>query len=330
MGVTETDEFAGLVEPFRRELLAHCYRMMGTFDEAEDLVQETFLRAWRSYGGFEGRSSLRVWLYKIATNACLNARERRSRRPLPSGLGPPADDPDLPPKAAGEVVWLQPIPDTVVTSGLGDPAAIVTARERLRLTLIASLQHLSPRQRAVYILREALEFPASDVAEMMGTSVAAVKSMLQRARASMAQVTDTAEQVVEPDEPKARVLLDNYMSAFENSDLDALERALRKDAALEMVGYTTWFSGVETCLRYLAQVIGPPGTWRMAPTSANGQPAAAVYRRGDDGYHAFGVAVLTATNEGISRIVLFSDPSLLPRFGLPPTPTHSTRSREVY
>ncbi|KAB2352505.1 sigma-70 family RNA polymerase sigma factor [Actinomadura rudentiformis] len=313
------EEFAGLVEPFRRELLAHCYRMMGTLDEAEDLVQETFLRAWRGYATFQGRSSLRVWLYKIATNACLSARERRSRRPLPSGLGPPSKEPDLPPKAAdGEIVWLQPIPDAMVTPGPGDPAAIVTMRERLRLTLIASLQHLTPRQRAVYILREGLGFSAAEVAGMLGISVVAGKSLLQRARTGMEEVATAVDEAMEPNDPAARVLLARYMAAFENSDLDALERALRKDAALEMVGHTTWFSGVETCLRYIGHVIGAPGTWRMLPTAANGQPAAAVYRRVEDGvYQAFGVAVLAVASGGITGIVLFSEPDLLARFGMP-------------
>src|SRR5882757_1258013 len=158
--------------------------MLGAADEAEDLVQETYLRAWRAYGDFEGRSSLRTWLYRIATNACLTALEQRGRRALPSGLGSPAGDPDAPPAPAEPgLAWLQPIPDALVTSGSQDPAAIVTAREGLRLALIASLQYLPPRQRAVLLLREVLGVPASEVADMLGTSAAAVKSMLQRARA---------------------------------------------------------------------------------------------------------------------------------------------------
>jgi RNA polymerase sigma-70 factor (ECF subfamily) len=315
------DEFARSTEPFRRELLAHCYRMLGSADEAEDLVQETYLRAWRSYGTFEGRSSLRVWLYRIATNACLTALQHRGRRALPSGLGGPADDPDAPPGPADpDVAWLQPIPDTLVTPRSEDPATIVASRERLRLALIASLQYLPPRQRAVLLLREVLAFPAAEVATMLGTTTAAVKSALQRARARLDQAASEREQISEPTEPHARVLLDQYISGFENADTAALERALRTDAAIEMVGTRTWFSGRTTCLRYLTHVIGPPGNWRMIPTLANGQPAAAAYHRDGEGIHrAFGLGVLTATHTGIARIVVFGGgPDLVAKFGLPP------------
>jgi RNA polymerase sigma-70 factor (ECF subfamily) len=184
--ISDRDEFARSTEPFRRELLAHCYRMLGSLDEAEDLVQETFLRAWRSHAGFEGRSSLRVWLYRIATNACLTALEQRGRRALPSGLGAPSDDPDGAPVVAGpEVTWLGPIPDALVTGPAEDPAAIAVARESLRLSLIACLQYLPARQRAVLILRDVLAFPAAEVAAMLGMSTVAVKSALQRARARL-------------------------------------------------------------------------------------------------------------------------------------------------
>lgn len=314
------EEFARSTEPFRRELLAHCYRMLGSPDEAEDLVQETYLRAWRSYAGFEGRSSLRVWLYRIATNACLTALEQRGRRALPSGLGAPSDDPAGPPVIAGpEVSWLEPIPDALVTEPAEDPAAIAVARESLRLGLIACLQYLPARQRAVLILRDVLAFPASEVAAMLGTSTVAVKSTLQRARARLEQVVPTAEDVSEPAEPEVRALLEAYITAFENADPAALERVLRKDAALEPVGSLTWFSGRDTCLRYVTQFLGAPGDWRMIATTANGQPAAVAYLRGPDGTHrAFGLAVLTATSTGIARIVVFGDPGLVTRFGFPP------------
>jgi RNA polymerase sigma-70 factor, ECF subfamily len=309
--VAESGEFATLVEPFRRELLAHCYRMLGSADEAEDLVQETYLRAWRAYEGFEGRSSLRVWLYRIATNACLNALEHRNRRALPSGLGGPETDPEAPPSPADPgVAWLQPLPDS-------DPATIVTAREDVRLALVAGLQYLPARQRAILILREVLGFPAAEVAEMLGTSVAAVKSSLQRARARLEQIMP--EETAEATEPRARELLDLYIAGFENADMAALERALRTDAAIEMVGTRTWFERRSTCLRYLGHVVGRPGDWRMIPTTANGQPAGAAYLRDSDGvHHGFGLGVLTVTEAGIARILVFGGgPDLLAKFGLP-------------
>jgi RNA polymerase sigma-70 factor (ECF subfamily) len=313
-------DFARLAEPFRRELLAHCYRMLGSVDEAEDAVQETYLRAWRSYGAFEGRSSLRVWLYRIATNACLTALEQRGRRALPSGLGGPSDDPDAPAVMAGpEVAWIQPIPDALVTAESEDPAAVIASREGLRLALIASLQHLPPRQRAVLILREVLTFPAAEVATMLDTTTAAVKSMLQRARARLEQASSGPDEVAEPTEPERRALLARYMAAFERADTALLEQALRADAALEMAGARTWFAGKETCVRYIAQFLGSPGDWRMLPTAANGQPAAAAYVRDADGVHrAYGVGVLSTTATGIKRIVVFAGADVVARFGFPP------------
>jgi RNA polymerase sigma-70 factor, ECF subfamily len=315
-------EFAERAEPFRRELLAHCYRMLGSADEAEDLVQETYLRAWRAYPAFEGRSSLRGWLYRIATNACLNALEQRGRRALPSGLGGPADDPDAPPSPAEPAVaWLQPIPDALVTPASQDPAVIVAAREGLRLALIASLQYLPARQRAVLLLREVLGFPAAEVATMLGTSTAAVKSTLQRARARLQEAAPAQEGIIEPADPHAQALLAQYIAGFENADIAALERALRADAAIEMPGTRTWFSGRTTCLRYLAHVLGSPGEWLMTRTRANGQPAAAAYHRDRHGSHqAFGVAIITPTTTGIARITVFAGGSdLTAKFALPPT-----------
>ena len=317
---TGAGEFASATEPFRRELLAHCYRMIGSLDEAEDLVQETYLRAWRSYGTFEGRSSLRSWLYRIATNACLTALEQRGRRALPTGLGGPADDPDAPVTPAGAgVSWLEPIPDARVVPDAADPAEVVMAGEGLRLALIASLQYLAPRQRAVLVLREVLGFPAAEVAEMLGVSIAAVKSALQRGRARLGEVAPAPGRLVEPSDPRAREQLALYIAGFENADLTALEKALRADAEIEMVGTLTWFSGRVTCLRYLARVVGQPGDYLMTPTLANGQPAAAAYQRGDDGrYRAFGLGVLTVTGDGIAKITVFGGGArLVEAFGLP-------------
>jgi RNA polymerase sigma-70 factor (ECF subfamily) len=308
-----SDEFVRSTEPCRRELFAHCYRMLGSADEAEDVVQETYLRAWRAYDAFEHRSSVRSWLYRIATNACLTALEQRGRRALPSGLYAPADDPDAAVALAEpSVAWLEPVPDALVTPESEDPAAIVAAREWLRLALIASLQYLPARQRAVLLLREVLGFPAAEVATMLGTSTPAVKSALQRARARLDEVSPAPERVIEPTEPRARELLGQYIAGFENADITALEKALRADASIEMAGARTWFSGRETCLRYLAHEIGSPGDWQMVPTLANGQPAAIAYYRGG----AFGLGVLTVTRAGISRITVFGGgPDLAARFG---------------
>jgi RNA polymerase sigma-70 factor (ECF subfamily) len=314
------EEFTEITEPFRCELLAHCYRMTGSADEAEDLVQETYLRAWRAYGSFEGRSSLRTWLYRIATNACLTALEQRGRRALPSGLGGPSADPDTPPAAAEPgLAWVQPIPAALVASGSGDPAAIVAAREGVRLALVASLQYLPPRQRAVLLLREVLGVPAAEVAAMLGTSAVAVKSALQRARARLEEAAPVADDLIEPEDPRARELLGLYIAGFEHADIGALEKALRADAAIEMTGTRTWFSGRVTCLRYLAHVIGSPGDWRMTATRANGQPAvAAYYRDGDGAYPALGVAVLDVSVAGIARITVFGGGAeLVARFGFP-------------
>jgi len=307
-------------EPFRRELLAHCYRMLGSLHDAEDLVQETYLRASRSYAKFEGRSSLRTWLYRIATNVCLTALAHRSRRVLPSGLGGPDPDPDAAPTPApSDVAWLQPIPDSMVGPVPGDPAVVVSDRQDLRLALIASLQYLPGRQRAVLILRDVLDFPGAEVAVMLGTTTVAVKSTLQRARARLAELALVADDVVEPTDPETRAVLDRYIEAFQNADAKALQHLLCGDATLEATPFLNWFAGNETCVPYLRRrVMGSPGDWRMLATRANGQPAAVCYTRDPSGaYQSYGVVVLTVTARGISQIVSFGDHSLPRAFGFP-------------
>jgi len=319
-GMPASDEFTGRAERYRPELLAHCYRMLGSLTDAEDAVQETFMRAWRSFDSFEERSSVRTWLYRIATNTCLTALQHHSRRVLPSGLGAPSDDPAIPPNSADPAVpWLQPFPDRLASSDTNDPATIVATRDSIRLALIASLQYLPSRQRAVLILREVLGWPAAEVAELLGMSVVAVKSALQRARARLAEVAPDAEHVANLTEPEHRELLDRYIAAFENADAAGLERLLRQDAILEAPPLRTWYSGIKFCMPYMAtHVIGSPGHWRMLPTSANGEPAVAAYYRGDDGtYLPYGIVVLTATAAGISRITSFGDPALITAFGFP-------------
>jgi RNA polymerase sigma-70 factor, ECF subfamily len=198
--MTVSEEFTSLTGRFRGELLAHCYRMVGSAEEAEDLVQETYLRAWRSYEGFEGRSSVRTWLYRIATNVSLTAIERRSRRPLPSGLGGPSSDPEAPLVAGPEVPWLQPFPDSLLAAEHQDPAAVAVSRAGIRLALVAALQYLSARQRALLILRDVLEWPAAQVAELLGTTTTAVNSGLRRARAQLARVLPAEDELAEPAE----------------------------------------------------------------------------------------------------------------------------------
>ncbi|MFC1401991.1 MULTISPECIES: sigma-70 family RNA polymerase sigma factor [Streptacidiphilus] len=321
--------FVRETEPFRRELLAHCYRLLGSVQDAEDLVQETYVRAWRGYAAFEHRSSVRTWLYRIATNACLTALEHHSRRVLPSGLGAAEPDPDTVPQP-GEpgTAWLQPLPDGLVAPGPDDPESIVIERESLRLALVASWQYLPGRQRAVLILRDVLAFPAAEVAEMLGTTTEAVKSTLQRARARLRQSDVAAESVAEVAEPAARALLDQYIAAFENADTLLLEKLLCQEATLEATPLRTWFAGRSTCVPFLGrQILGVPGDWRMLPTSANGQPAAVGYRRDGDGVHrAYGVAVLTVRADGIIGVVSFGDPGLVPAFGFPTDLGESTRT----
>jgi RNA polymerase sigma-70 factor, ECF subfamily len=316
--VPDSTGFVRETEPFRRELLAHCYRLLGSIQDAEDLVQETYLRAWRSYGRFERRSSVRTWLHQIATNACLTELARHSRRMLPSGLYDPEPDPGAyPEEAETGVSWLQPAPDAMMTPDSADPAAIVAAREGLRLALIASLQYLPPRQRAVLVLRDVLAYPATEVGVMLGITTVSVKSALQRARARLRDLPADAGQLTEPAAPRARALLDQYIAAFENADAAALERLLTRDATLEATPMRTWFAGRTTCIPFLRDyLLGSPGDWRMLATSANGQPAAAVYTRDRAGnYQPYGICVLTVTGAGIRRVTSFGDPGLVTVFG---------------
>jgi RNA polymerase sigma-70 factor (ECF subfamily) len=317
MQIVEVEgEFVRLTDPFRQELLAHCYRMLGSFQDAEDVVQETYVRAWRSYDDFERRSSLRVWLYRIATNACLTALEHHSRRLLPSGLGAPSDDPDHPLSVLDRRTWLQPLPG--LPGDAADPAAIVASRDSVRLALIAALQHLPAKQRVALILRDVLAWRATEVADLLGTTSAAVNSLLQRARATLQRVAPTEDEPTDLSEPGRRALLDQYIAAFEHADIDALVGVLREDVALEMPPNAEWFSGREAVGGFLARnVLTAPGLARLLPVTANGQPAVAVYWRESDGfYRPHALQVLTVTMAGISRIVSFNDPGLFPAFGL--------------
>jgi RNA polymerase sigma-70 factor (ECF subfamily) len=318
--MTVGEGFTDLTGRFRGELLAHCYRMAGSAEEAEDLVQETYLRAWRSFDRFESRSSVRTWLYRIATNVCLTEIERRGRRPLPSGLGAPSDDPEAPLVAAPEVPWLQPFPDALLASEQEDPAAMAASRASIRLAFVAALQYLSARQRAVLILRDVLEWPAAEVADLLETTTTAVNSGLRRARAQLAQVMPPEDELAEPTEPDRRALLEKFAAAIENADGSALAELLRADVTLEMPPTLTWFTGRPAVERFIAsQFLTAPGWLRLVPVRVNGQTAFAAYQRDREGaYHAHAVIVPTVTATGIARMVAFTNAGLFGSLRLPP------------
>jgi RNA polymerase sigma-70 factor (ECF subfamily) len=310
------EEFGRRTAQYRGELVAHCYRMLGSLHDAEDSVQETYLRAWRGFAEFEGRSSIKTWLYRIATRVCLNALQHSSRRMVPSALGAPGNDPDEITGQDLEVSWLEPFPDLLLNA---DPAAVVGTRQSLRLAMVAALQHLPPRQRAVLILRDVLAWQASEVAELLETSPAAVNSSLQRARAELSKLAPAEDDLSEPDEPVRRALLDQYAAAFEQADLVALEGLLTQDTRWEMPPIPTWFEGRVDVLRLLAAKMPTgKGLRVVVETTANGQPAFALYIRGrDGGFHAHSIQVLTLTKNGISAVLSFHLPALFSAFGLP-------------
>jgi len=298
------------LEPFRGELAAYCYRMLGSFHDAEDLVQETMLRAWKAQGRYDpARASLRTWLYRIATNACLTALEGRSRRPLPSGLGAPSDDPDAPLIPAFDIPWLQPFPDARFDIGV---------RADLRLALVAAMQVLPPRQRAVLVLREVLEFSAAEVAEQLGTTIAAVNSALQRARAALADVDDATE-IAEPDDPEAIAAIQRYVRAFEAADVEGLVRLLADDAVMEMPPVPLWYLGSRDYGLFMRRVFTMRGTgWRVRQLSANGQPALAAYAPSAGSEHQLHTLQVFSVRQGrIARNVVFADPAVFEAFELP-------------
>jgi RNA polymerase sigma-70 factor (TIGR02960 family) len=304
-GTVDAVDFAGIADPFRSELLAHCYRMLGSRFDAEDAVQETYVRAWRGYERFAGRSSVRRWLYTIATRVCLTALEHRSRRPLPSGFGASAFGGD----AGAE--WLEPLPDALLRTDDADPASVVASRAGVRLAFVAALQYLPARQRAVLVLRDVLAWPAAAVAQMLETSVPAVNSSLQRARDRLRSLGLSADELAEPREPELKALLDQYATAFATGDVAPLVALLRADIALEMPPQPAWFRGRDAVLGFLAaNVLRGPGRWRLEATRANGQPAFDVYER-DSQPH--GLTVLTLAGPLVSRITAFNDPRHLTR-----------------
>ncbi|HVR13749.1 MAG TPA: sigma-70 family RNA polymerase sigma factor [Gaiellaceae bacterium] len=312
---------AAQLEQHRVELTAHCYRMLGSAFEAEDAVQETMVRAWRNLDQFEGRAALRSWLYRIATNVCLDMLESRERRARPMDLGP-ARDPSGPiGETLPEVTWIEPIPDGLAVRADGDPAEVTLARETIRLAFVAALQHLPPRQRAVLILCEVLRWKATEVAELLDTSVASVNSALQRARATL-DASDVSAAKTSPSVDEADAdLLARYVKAFEQYDMEALTSLIQEDATQSMPPYELWLSGRDDILAWwVGKGAGCRGS-RVIPTlAANGAPAFGQYKPSESGsgYDPWALQVLEISDGRIVEFTFFLDTErLFPMFGLP-------------
>ncbi len=324
------DEFSAITEPHRRELFLHCYRMLGSLQDAEDLVQEALLRAWQRRNTYAGRATVRAWLYKIATNLCLDALTQRKRRTLPVALHTAADLDDPIPSDVNEPIWLEPFPDALLAPAEAMPEARLVRRERIDLAFLLLLQQLPPRQRAVLLLRDVLEWQAGEVAQLLELTVPAVKSLLFRARQTLAeQATDdktvTAASITQSD-VVTQALLQRYTTAWEEADIAGLVALLKEDATFSMPPIPAWYRGRQTIAGLVAKTIfrGPAqGRWRLQPTRANGQPAFGLYRMGaqqPDGtvsYQAYGIQVVTVFGSYIADITTFRVSSLFPQFGLP-------------
>ncbi len=309
------------LEQHRRELMGYCYRMLGSTFEAEDAVQETLVRAWRGFERYEGRAALRTWLYRIATNACLDMLKGRERRARPMDLGP-AREPDLAHLAAlPEATWIQPVPDGRIVSDEGDPADVAVARETIRLAFVAALQHLPPRQRAVLILCEVLRWQAAEVAGLLDSTVASVNSALQRARATLAASDVAAGGPPLPLDENGRELLARYVEAFERYDMEALTALIHEDATQSMPPYDLWLSGRDDIFRWwVGPGAGCRGSRVIPTTAANGAPAFGQYKPSAtaDGYEPWALQVLELADGRIVELTFFLDTkTLFPLFGLP-------------
>ena len=313
------DELEGRLEQHRVELTAYCYRMLGSPFEAEDAVQETFIRAWRGFERFEGRAALRSWLYRIATNVCLDMLNGRERRARPMDLGPAREPVEANLNTLPEATWIQPAPDGLVAPE-GDPAEVAVARETIRLAFVAALQHLPPRQRAVLILCEVLRWQATEVAELLETTVASVNSALQRARATLAEADVSATDPSPPLDEADRALLARYVKAFERYDIEALTSLIQEDATQSMPPYDLWLRGRADILEWwFGPGIGCRGS-RVVPTvAANGSPAFGQYKPDPKGgYEPWALQVLELSEGRIVEFTFFLDTeTLFPLFGLP-------------
>lgn len=334
----DENAFSALTEPYRRELQVHCYRILGSLQEAEDMVQETMLKAWRRLDTYEGRASFRAWLYKIATNTCLDfLDQRRSRRMLPVDASPPWDPNTSIQPPSAEQTWLEPFPDEWLRDAAAiNPEARYTDRESISLSFMTALQSLPPRQRAVLILRDVLDFSANETAEVLEITVSSANSALHRARVNLAQrshgqESDSPSPATTGDE-RTQWLLDHFVQAWEKADVEGLVALLKEDAILAMPPSPSWYQGREAIRRFVAATVfgddgmfggQATGRWRLVRTDANASPAFALYQRGGENeYRAFGLLVLCSGSGGLSQIVSFIDPSLPARFNLPASITH--------
>jgi RNA polymerase sigma-70 factor (TIGR02960 family) len=315
------EAFRELTEPYRRELQVHCYRMLGSFQDAEDALQDTLLSAWQGLGGFEGRASMRTWLYRIATNRCLNALRSAKRRSAKEWDIPEVEPPE--PTRLGEVVWLQPFPDALLEGAIDvplGPEARHEQTEAISLAFVTALQVLPPRQLAVLILRDVLGFHANEVADMLDSTVESVNSALKRARASLQRrLPPTAEREPSPapDSPSEHALVAKFVRSYESGDLDALVALLTDDISISMPPFPLEYQGRDVVARFYASIIRSGRTFDLVPTRANGQPAFGAYLRAPTGIrHGTGLLVLTLTGDRICAITRF-DNSILPWFGLP-------------
>ena len=307
------------LEQFRPELTGYCYRMLGSAFDADDAVQETLVRAWQALDRFEGRSSLRSWVYRIATNVCLDLLRSRQRRALPMDLSAPVPSSTLPGDPLPEQTWIQPMADRDVTPAGADPAEQAVVRETVRLAFVAALQRLPARQRAVLILREVLCWPAADVAELLDTTVASVNSALQRARATLATAGEDGDRAPEPLDEAARALLARYVEAFEKYDMKALVGVLHEDASISMPPLALWLRGVDDLVGwYTGHGIGCKGS-KLVPVEVSGSPAFAHYKPGGapGRYEAWCIQVLELRDGRVAHVHHFLDTALFSRFGLP-------------
>jgi len=327
-------EFGELAEPYRRELRAHCYRILGSLHDAEDMVQETMLRAWKRLNTYEGRASFRAWLYKIATNACLDLldqRRRRAKRLLPNYLFSAANPQKSVEPPATEILWLEPLPDEwLADASAVNPETRYATHESISLAFLIALQFLPPRQRAVLILKDVLDWSAGEIADLLDTTTSSVNSALHRARVTLAKNYHSRKSqvsTVEVSDEQTRKTLEKYVQAWQTADVNGLVALLKKDASLSMPPSPSWYAGRENIGSFAANTVFAndgmfpglaSGRWKLLPVQANGQPGAAVYQRMENGeYHPFGVHVLTCDQGQIAQITCFIDPSLPGRFGLP-------------